>query len=185
MFLHKYLLTSLNSSLTPLFFIIRKLALRTNEIKRQRAINQSNHIIHIFDLRRTLPKYLRIFFSQKCSTDDWSNKPIRLQYLPLYGQTFHQYSKSNFICKYDSFSFQSVIFALLFIVMDFSLIVQCCLVPQDRFAPGVFLDPCRICIRSTWEMFRKNKIGGRLQKLITPPPIFNQFTSKKIHSVLQ
>ena len=34
MFLHKDLLTSLTSSLTPLFFTIRKLALRTNDIKR-------------------------------------------------------------------------------------------------------------------------------------------------------
>ena len=34
MFLHSDLLTSLTSSLTPLFFTIRKLALRTNEIKR-------------------------------------------------------------------------------------------------------------------------------------------------------
>ena len=33
MFLHSALLTSLTSSLTPLFFTIRKLALRTNEIK--------------------------------------------------------------------------------------------------------------------------------------------------------
>ena len=34
MFLHSDLLTSLSSSLTPLFFTIRKLALRTNEINR-------------------------------------------------------------------------------------------------------------------------------------------------------
>ena len=34
MFFHSDLLTSLTSSLTPLFFMIRKLALRTNEIKR-------------------------------------------------------------------------------------------------------------------------------------------------------
>ena len=32
-------------------FTIRKLALQTNEIKIQRAINQSNRIIHTFDLR--------------------------------------------------------------------------------------------------------------------------------------
>ena len=32
MFLHSDLLTSLTSSLTPLFFTIRKIALRTNEI---------------------------------------------------------------------------------------------------------------------------------------------------------
>ena len=34
MFLHSDLLTSLSSSLTPLFFMIKKLMLRTNEIKR-------------------------------------------------------------------------------------------------------------------------------------------------------
>ena len=34
MFLHSDLLTSLSSSLTPLFFMINKLALRTNEIKK-------------------------------------------------------------------------------------------------------------------------------------------------------
>ena len=34
MFLHSDLLTSLTSSLTPLLFTIRKLVLRTNEIKR-------------------------------------------------------------------------------------------------------------------------------------------------------
>ena len=33
-FLHSDLLTSLTSSLTPLFFMIRELALRTNDIKR-------------------------------------------------------------------------------------------------------------------------------------------------------
>ena len=43
--------TSLTSSLTPLYCTIRKLALQTNEIKIWRAINQSNLIIHTFDLR--------------------------------------------------------------------------------------------------------------------------------------
>ena len=38
MFMCSDLLTSLTSSLTSLFFTIIKLALRTNEIKRQRAI---------------------------------------------------------------------------------------------------------------------------------------------------
>ena len=33
MFLHSDMLTSLTSSLTPMFFTIRKLALRTNDIK--------------------------------------------------------------------------------------------------------------------------------------------------------
>ena len=43
--------TSLTSSLTQLFFTIRKLTLRGNMVKRWRAINQSNCIIHMFDLR--------------------------------------------------------------------------------------------------------------------------------------
>ena len=42
---------SMSYSLTQLFFTIRKLTLRGNEIKTQRAINQSNCIIHTFDLR--------------------------------------------------------------------------------------------------------------------------------------
>ena len=50
MYLHSDLLTSLTSSLTPLFLMIRKLALRTNAIKRRRVINQSVCIIHTFDL---------------------------------------------------------------------------------------------------------------------------------------
>ena len=33
-------------------------------------------------------------FAQKCSSGYWSNGPIRLQYMPLYGQTFHIYSTS-------------------------------------------------------------------------------------------
>ena len=31
----------------------------------------------------------------------------------------------------------------------------------------------------------KETIGGLLQKLVTPPPIFKQFTSEIFHSVLQ
>ena len=31
-------------------------------------------------------------FARKCSYDYWSNGPIILQYIPLYGQTFHPYS---------------------------------------------------------------------------------------------
>ena len=55
----------LSSSLTPLFFTIKKLALRTNEIKICSTINQSYRIIHMFDLRRTLPlKYLRTFLHE-------------------------------------------------------------------------------------------------------------------------
>ena len=59
MFLHSDLLksclqkntTSLISSLTQLFSTIRKLALQNNRIKRERAINQSNCILHTFDFR--------------------------------------------------------------------------------------------------------------------------------------
>ena len=59
MFLHIDLLklcmnnntTSLSSSLTQLFLTIRKLALRGNKVKIWRALNQSNRIIHAFDLR--------------------------------------------------------------------------------------------------------------------------------------
>ena len=59
MFLHSDMLklclnkntTSLSYSLKQLFFTIRKLVLRTNEIKRYRAINQPNSSIHKFDLR--------------------------------------------------------------------------------------------------------------------------------------
>ena len=32
-------------------------------------------------------------FVQKYSSDDWSNGPIRLQYMPLYGQNFYPYSR--------------------------------------------------------------------------------------------
>ena len=42
-----------------------------------------------------LTKISQKCFAQKCSSNDWSNGPIRLQYMPLYGQTFHPYS----ICK--------------------------------------------------------------------------------------
>ena len=64
MLLHSYLLTSLSYSLTPPFFTIRKLALRTNEIKIQRGNKQSNCIIHTFDLSQALPKYLRTFLQK-------------------------------------------------------------------------------------------------------------------------
>ena len=63
-FLHSDLLTSLSSSRTPLFYTIIKLALRTNGIKIWRAINQSNRIMHMFDLSWTLPKYLRTFWHE-------------------------------------------------------------------------------------------------------------------------
>ena len=86
--LHSDLLTSLSSSLTPLFFSIKKLAMQTSEIKRYGAINQSYCIIHTFDLRRTSPKYIKTFFARKCSSGDWSNGPIRLQYMPTLWSDF-------------------------------------------------------------------------------------------------
>ena len=59
MFLHSDLLklrlkkntAAVTSSLTQLFSTIRKLALQNNRIKRERAINQSNCILHTFDFR--------------------------------------------------------------------------------------------------------------------------------------
>ena len=45
-------------------FMIKKPALRTNEIKRYSAINQLYRIIHTFDSRRTLKKYLRTFLHE-------------------------------------------------------------------------------------------------------------------------
>ena len=44
-----------------IFFMIEKLAMQTNGIKIYSTINQSYFIIRTFDLRRTLPKYLRTF----------------------------------------------------------------------------------------------------------------------------
>ena len=93
--LHSDLLTSLSSSLTPLFFTIKKTVMRTNEIKRLRAINQSYFIIHTFDLRQTLPKYLRTFLHENVvltiSLTDQSGYSICL----LYGQTFHPDSRGH------------------------------------------------------------------------------------------
>ena len=45
-------------------------------------------MIHTFDLRQTLPKKNEYIFVQKFSYDDLSIRPIRLQYMPLYSQTF-------------------------------------------------------------------------------------------------
>ena len=64
MFLQNDFLTSLSPSLTPLFFTLRKIVLQNNDIKRYRAINQSNRIMHTFDLLQTLPKYLRTFLNE-------------------------------------------------------------------------------------------------------------------------
>ena len=41
-----------------------KIALKTNGIKKYKAINQSYHIIHTVDLRQTLPKYIITFFHE-------------------------------------------------------------------------------------------------------------------------
>ena len=35
-------------------------------------------------------------FEQKCSSEDWFNEQIKLQYMPLYGQIFHPYSMAVF-----------------------------------------------------------------------------------------
>ena len=53
----------------------------------------TNHIVLYTHLTYVKP-YQNILkhFARKCSSDNWSNGPIILQYLPLYGQTFHPYS---------------------------------------------------------------------------------------------
>ena len=88
MFLHSDLLTSLSSSLTPLFFTIKKLALRSNEIKRYSAIHQSNRIIHTFDLRRTLPKYIRTFLHENAVLTIGITDQSDYSICYLIGQTF-------------------------------------------------------------------------------------------------
>ena len=90
--LHSDLLTSVSSSLTQLFFTIKKLAMRTNGINIYSTINQSYCIICTFDLRRTLPKYIRTFLHKNAvltiGLTDQSGYSICL----LYGKTFHTYS---------------------------------------------------------------------------------------------
>ena len=80
MFLHIDLLILLSSPLTQLFFTIIKPALGVNKVKRNRAINQSNRIIHMFDLRKTLPKYLRTVLNEFEALTNLSNGPIILEY---------------------------------------------------------------------------------------------------------
>ena len=80
MFVHSGLLTSLSSSLTQLFFTNRKLALRVNKAKIWGAINQSNRIIHTFDLSQTLPKYIRNFLNEFETLMNLANGPILLEY---------------------------------------------------------------------------------------------------------
>ena len=62
--LYSDLLTSLSSSLTQPCLPMGELVLRGNGLKRKRANNQSNFIIYPFDLRQTLPKYLRTILNE-------------------------------------------------------------------------------------------------------------------------
>ena len=62
--MHGDFLTSMSSYLTQLFSMIRKLSLWGNGIKILRAIDQSNHNIHKFNLWQTLQKYLRTFLNK-------------------------------------------------------------------------------------------------------------------------
>ena len=80
MFLHSDLFKSLSSSLTQLYFRIIKLALRGNGVKRYRAFTQSNRNIHNFDLRQTLPKYLRTILKFFKALMIWANGPTTLDY---------------------------------------------------------------------------------------------------------
>ena len=80
MFLHIDLLILLSSPLTQLFFTIIKPALGVNKVKRNRAINQSNRIIHMLDLRKTLPKYLRTILNKFEAMTNSANGPIIFTY---------------------------------------------------------------------------------------------------------
>ena len=80
MFLHIYLFKSMSSSLTKLCFTIIKLVLQGNGVKRYRAINQSNHNIHKFDLRQTLPKCLKTILNKFEVLMILDNVPILLNY---------------------------------------------------------------------------------------------------------
>ena len=55
---------------------------------------QEYQLLDRFAVRRTLnlTKIYQNIFAQKCSSEDWSNRPIRLKYMLIYGQTFHSYS---------------------------------------------------------------------------------------------
>ena len=68
--------TSLNSSLTQPFLMISKLAWRGNGVKIHRSINQSNHNIHKFYLRQSLPKYPRTFLNEIEVLMILANRPI-------------------------------------------------------------------------------------------------------------
>ena len=51
----------------------------------------------MFDLCRTLPKYLRTFLHKNALLTNWSNGPIRLQHMPNLWLEFSsiQYSSDN------------------------------------------------------------------------------------------
>ena len=61
-------------------FTIIKLVLRTNEIKILRAINQSNRITHTFDLRYTLPKYIKTILNGFKAMTNLANGTIIFTY---------------------------------------------------------------------------------------------------------
>ena len=48
-------------------------------------------------------------FARKCSSDDWSNSPIILQYMPPYGQTFYPYSRFIFYQSFNTIAMDSII----------------------------------------------------------------------------
>ena len=79
---------------TQLFFTIRKLALRGNKVKRYRAINQSNRIIHMFDLGQTLPKYLRTILNEFEALANLANGPIINTY---YAESELSYSTIQYV----------------------------------------------------------------------------------------
>ena len=58
----------------------------------------TNHILLYTRLTYVEP-YQNILehFSRKCSSGDWYNEPIRLHYLPLYGQTFYPYISAKLL----------------------------------------------------------------------------------------
>ena len=73
-------------------FTNKKRALRTNEMTRWSAINQSYRIIHTFGLRRTLPKYLRTFLHKNTVLMICLTEEAYYSICIIIGQTFHPYS---------------------------------------------------------------------------------------------
>ena len=86
---------SVNSFLTPLFCMIKKLAMRTNGIKIKSSINQSYCIIGTFYLRGTLPKYLKTFLHKNAVLTIGLTDQSGYSTCLLYDQTFHSYSRNN------------------------------------------------------------------------------------------